>query len=145
MWQSVPSTKINANGVAGTILKYSGTCFSVLNSTNWIIDSGASEDTCFDSSSFSFMKPLPVPINISLPNSFMETVTHIGSISVLPNLTLTNVLEVPVFKYDLFSIHRLCDQINSNMLFTSSACLLQDPMMKRVVAFGELRVGLHLL
>ena len=110
MWQSVPSTKINANGVAGTILKYSGTCFSVLDFANWIIDSGASEHMCFDA--FSFMKPLPVPINISLPNSFKVTVTHIGSISILPNLTLTNVLHVPCLKYNLLSIHRLCDQIN---------------------------------
>ena len=31
---------INANAVAGTILKYFGTCFSVFNSGTWIIDSG---------------------------------------------------------------------------------------------------------
>jgi len=34
---------INANAVAGTILKYIGSCFSVLNSNTWIVDSGASE------------------------------------------------------------------------------------------------------
>ncbi|KAH0696502.1 hypothetical protein KY290_013873 [Solanum tuberosum] len=39
MSQSMPSTEINANGVAGTILKYSGTLFSVFNSATWIIDS----------------------------------------------------------------------------------------------------------
>ncbi|KAG5612726.1 hypothetical protein H5410_024007 [Solanum commersonii] len=61
MSYSVPSTEINANGVVGTILKYSGTF------------------------------------------------------------------------YLIFS--RLCDQINWDVLFTSSACLLQDLLMKRVVSF----------
>ncbi|KAG5584170.1 hypothetical protein H5410_044604 [Solanum commersonii] len=68
MSQSVPSTEINANGVAGAL-----------------------EHMCFEASSFSFMKPFHVPINISLPNSF------------------------------------------------------KDLLMKRVVAFGELREGLYLL
>lgn len=52
MSKSVPNIKINANAVAGTILKYSGTCFLVFDSTTWIIDSGASEHMCFDVSFF---------------------------------------------------------------------------------------------
>lgn len=91
------------------------------------------------------MTPLPVPISISLPNSFKVIVTHIGNISLLPNLTLINVLHVPAFKYNLLSMHKLCNQINRNVLFTSSQCLLQDLLTKRVVAFGEVRKGLYLL
>lgn len=53
-------SEINANAIAGTIMKYSGTCFSVFNSSTWIIDSGASEHMCFDSKSFLSMSPLPV-------------------------------------------------------------------------------------
>ncbi|XP_070028960.1 uncharacterized protein [Nicotiana sylvestris] len=34
------NSKINANAVAGTIIKYSRICFSVFNSNTWIIDSG---------------------------------------------------------------------------------------------------------
>ena len=145
MSKSTSTAEISANAIAGTILKYSGTCFSVFKSTNWIIDSGASEHMCFDASSFSSITPLQFPLNISLPNSFKVTVTHIGSVSILPNLTLTNVLYVPVFRYNLLSVHRLSDQIKWNVLFTSGHCLLQDLLMKRVVAFGELREGLYLL
>ncbi|KAF3664944.1 hypothetical protein FXO37_11250 [Capsicum annuum] len=143
--QSIPSVEISANAVAGTILKYSGTCFLVFNSTTWIIDLGASEHMCFDASFFPSMTPLHIPLNISLPNSFKVTVTHIGSVSILPNLTLSNVLYVPMFKYNLLSVHRLSAQIKWNVLFTSSECLLQDLSMKRVVAFGDLREGLYLL
>ncbi|XP_019233795.1 PREDICTED: uncharacterized protein LOC109214343 [Nicotiana attenuata] len=52
------SSEINANAVAGTILKYSGSVFSSLKSDSWIIDSGASEHMCFDPNSFLFLIPL---------------------------------------------------------------------------------------
>lgn len=70
------------------------------------------------------MTPLQFSLNISLPNSFKVTVTHIGNAPILPNLTLTNVFYVPMFKYNLLSVHRLTDQIKWNVLFTSSQCLL---------------------
>ncbi|KAK4735030.1 hypothetical protein R3W88_009291 [Solanum pinnatisectum] len=44
--------EINANVVAGIILKHFGTCFSVFNSETWIIDSRTSEHMCFNSESF---------------------------------------------------------------------------------------------
>ncbi|XP_059310549.1 uncharacterized protein LOC132061883 [Lycium ferocissimum] len=40
---------------------------------------GASEHMCFDSKSFMSLSPLPVPISITLPNSFRIIVTHAGS------------------------------------------------------------------
>ncbi|XP_055814416.1 uncharacterized protein LOC129884069 [Solanum dulcamara] len=63
-------TGINANAVAGTIFKYSNSVPTNLKQNTWIIDSGASEHMCFDPNSFLFIKPLPMPLNINLPNSF---------------------------------------------------------------------------
>lgn len=62
--------EINTNVVASTVLKYTGTCLVVFNTNTWIIDSGASEHMCFDSSSFLELTSLPVPLHINLPNSF---------------------------------------------------------------------------
>nr|XP_016461489.1 PREDICTED: uncharacterized protein LOC107784820 [Nicotiana tabacum] len=87
-------TNINANVVAGTIARYSGTRLSVFNSSSWIIDFGASEHMCFDSNAFISLTPLPVPLNINLPNSFKVIVTHIGRISILPDFILENGLLV---------------------------------------------------
>ncbi|XP_019227759.1 PREDICTED: uncharacterized protein LOC109209046 [Nicotiana attenuata] len=78
-----PGTEINANVVAGTILKYSGTCLAVFNTNTWIIDSGASEHMCFDSKSFLELCPLPTPLHISLPNSFQLFVTQIGRVPLI--------------------------------------------------------------
>ncbi|XP_049382888.1 uncharacterized protein LOC125847275 [Solanum stenotomum] len=71
--------KINANAVAGTIVKYLGSCFSVTNSSTWIIDSGASEHMCFDSTSFRSLSSLTPPLTINLPNCQTILVTHIGT------------------------------------------------------------------
>lgn len=62
--------KINANAVAGTVLKYTGTCLVIFNTNTWIINSGATEHMYFDSSSFLELTLLPVPLHINLPNSF---------------------------------------------------------------------------
>lgn len=105
-----PNLEINANTVAGTIIKYSGTCFSVFNSNTWIIDSGASEHMCFDSNAFVSLTPLRIPLHINLPNSFKVTVTHIGRVYFLPDYVLENVLYVATFKYNLLSINKFYSQ-----------------------------------
>nr|XP_025888419.1 uncharacterized protein LOC112940063 [Solanum lycopersicum] len=71
--------EINANAVAGTIVKYLGSCFSVTNSSTWIIDSGASEHMCFDSTFFKLLSSLTPPLTINLPNCQTILVTHIGT------------------------------------------------------------------
>jgi len=53
--------EINANVVAGTIIKYTGSCFSVFSFSTWIIDFGLSEHMCFDSNAFLYLTPLPTP------------------------------------------------------------------------------------
>ncbi|XP_060200611.1 uncharacterized protein LOC132628870 [Lycium barbarum] len=146
MGQSGPlNSGFNVNTIAGTIMKYSGMCFSVFNSSTWIIDSGATEHMCFDSNSFLTLNLLSVPLNLTLPNSFRIVVTYTWSVSILPNLILKNVLHVPVFKYNLISVHRLSNQLQLNLLFTPSVCVLQDHLVKNIQVFGEAREGLYLL
>ncbi|XP_055830850.1 uncharacterized protein LOC129899873 [Solanum dulcamara] len=68
----IGKTKINANVMNGTILKYSNSVPTNLEQNTWIINSGALEHMCFDPNSFLFLNPLPVPLNINLPNSFKD-------------------------------------------------------------------------
>ncbi|XP_075083435.1 uncharacterized protein LOC142167172 [Nicotiana tabacum] len=137
--------EISANVVAGTILKYSGTCLVVFNTKTWIIDSGASEHMCFDFNSFLTLSHLPVPLHISLPNSFQLFATRIRKVCIQPDMILERVLYVSSFKYNLLSVHKLCTQFNCIINLTSSECLLHVPLMRRGQAFGEVRDGLYLL
>lgn len=136
---------INASAIASTIIKYSRKCFSVFNFSTWIIDLGASEHICFDVKSFVSLVPLPVQIGSTLPNSCRIIVTHAGTVSILPKLTLLNVLHVPDFKYNLISVHKLCNQYQRDLSFTPSGCILPDPLMKNTQAFGKVEEGLYFL
>ena len=65
--------------------------------------------------------------------------------SILPNLTLKNVMYVPAFKYNLISVHRLSSKIKYNVLLTLSGCVLQVSLTRSIKAFGEVNEGLYLL
>lgn len=49
---SISGSPINDNVIAGTILKYSGSCFTVYNSNVWTINSDAFKHMSFNSKSF---------------------------------------------------------------------------------------------
>ncbi|XP_075101952.1 uncharacterized protein LOC142177370 [Nicotiana tabacum] len=84
-------SEISVNAVAGTILKHSGICLIVFKTKTWIIDLGASEHMCFDSSSFQELCPLPIPVHIGLSNSFQLYVTHIGTVCIQNDMILEKV------------------------------------------------------
>lgn len=100
---------------------------------------------CYDARPFVSLKSLPVPLSLNVTNSFKIIVTHVGSVFILPNLILENVLYVSVFKYNLLSVHRFCCQYKCDLLFTPSGCVLQDPIMKNTHDFGKVNGGLYLL
>ncbi|XP_019225479.1 PREDICTED: uncharacterized protein LOC109207052 [Nicotiana attenuata] len=51
----------------------------------------ASKHMCFDSKPFLTLSPLPVPLHISLPNSFQIFVTHIRQVCIQPDMVLEKV------------------------------------------------------
>lgn len=72
--------EFNANSVASTILKYIGLCFSVINSSTWVIVSGASDHMCFNSTSLTSMTPIQISLTISLPNCHTIQATYVGTV-----------------------------------------------------------------
>ncbi|KAG5587602.1 hypothetical protein H5410_048036 [Solanum commersonii] len=120
--------EINVNAVAGTIIKYLGSCFSVTNSSR-----------------FRSLSSLTLPLTINLHNYQTILVTHIGTVSLFSNLILENVLYVPSFKYNLMSVHKFCSEFSCTLLFTLNHCVLQGLSMRRPQVFGEVSEGLYLL
>lgn len=62
----------------------------------------------FDRSFFSSFKSLSKPIMVNHPNYHRAKVTHLGSVCLLPNLVLQDVLYISSFKFSILSIHKLC-------------------------------------
>ncbi|TMW82472.1 hypothetical protein EJD97_005847 [Solanum chilense] len=143
----VPSDNVIANcaGISDTF-PYTNSYLSVsIGHISWILDSGASDHITSDPTLLFNIQTLSKPILINLPNLLNVKVFQTGSVTILPDYTLHHVLFVPSFKYNLLSVHKLCAQFNSIMIFSSLHAILQAPSMKRPLVLGRVSKGLYLL
>ncbi|XP_075080676.1 uncharacterized protein LOC142166147 [Nicotiana tabacum] len=129
------NTGINANAVVGTILKFSGSVFTSLKSDTWIIDSGASEHMCFDPNSFLFLTPLPVPLNISLPNFFkgllMKSPQVLGEVREgLYLLEPSSLKSKGLFSSNVLSIPKERNHVSESISFSSAVQVNGIPDVK---------------
>lgn len=98
--------------------------FSHTDSLSSILDSGASEHMTYDSSLLFNIALLPITLYVKLSNSHKLKVTHKGSVTILLDLTLHNVLFVPDFKFSLLSVHKFTTQLNCLLIFYSLGAIL---------------------
>ncbi|XP_015163071.1 uncharacterized protein [Solanum tuberosum] len=117
---------------------------SHLTSNSWILDLGASDHMNFDYSLLSNVTHLPTLLYVNLPNSHKLKVTHKGSVHILPNLVIDNVLFVPDFKFNLLSVQKLTSQFHCLLTFFSSGAVFQVPSMKSPLVLSEVHDGLYI-
>ena len=128
------------------LLSVYNTKAKVKDNEEWIIDFGAtrhmtSKETKLDYSIF--VKDLDRKVH--LPNGQATSVSRIGSYKVSIGDTLMNVLVVPDFKFDLFSVSQLTRQLNYSVNFFHELCVFQDLSNGRVKGIGKERNGLYYL
>lgn len=80
---------------------------------SWIIDSGATDHMCSNSSLFLFMNKLSQPISIGLLDGHTASVTYIGDIQIHSNLILHGVFYLTSFKIQ-FNVNYQVHFIASN-------------------------------
>jgi len=135
----IPGSTANGTGFMA------GKHFSFLTSFasgDWIIDSGASDHITPDLGIFTSVQKLQIPGFITMPNGKQSRIAHISSVRLTPTLMLSNVLHVPDFQFNLLSVHKLCEQIAGKVIFSSTDCTLQGPMLQEVV-LGKASSGLY--
>ncbi|KAL0345251.1 UNVERIFIED_CONTAM: hypothetical protein Sradi_4356400 [Sesamum radiatum] len=114
-------------------------------SNSWIVDTGATNHMCANKHILHSILPSSQPTLVYLPDGTTQSVTHKGSVSLHPDLTLIDVLHVPQFQYNLLSVSKLCLHSSIEVKFYSSHCLLQDLETKRIIAIGKLHKNLYML
>lgn len=114
-------------------------------SKEWFLNSGATDHISPYSDDFVDLKPVFEATNsITIPDGSQIKVTHVGSVILNDKIILTNVLLVPAFQYRLLSVHKLCEDLNSNVIFSAKQCHLQDLLQKHPpLLLGELNTGLY--
>lgn len=111
--------------------------------TDWIIDSGASDHI---TTSFSLLTDhVPIGSLIHLPKGQTFTISHKGTIHLTPDIILFNVLYVPQFKYNLLSGSKLASQSNYCLIFYPNICVFQDLLHRKLRGIGKLDGGLYKL
>ena len=82
---------------------------------------------------------------VHLPNGESAQVTHIGTVILSPSLTLTNVLCVPSFSFNLLSVSTLTLSQPYCLVFLSNYCFIQDLLPWKTIGIGKAVDGLYLL
>ncbi|XP_041995943.1 uncharacterized protein LOC121746088 [Salvia splendens] len=108
-------------------------------SHTWILDTGATNHVCYDQSLFTSAAPIS-NVSVNLPNGNTAPVTHLGTIQLTPLITLTSVLHVPSFSFNLISVSALTQTSTCTVIFTDSAFQIQEASLGTVIGRGN-RVG----
>jgi hypothetical protein len=110
----------------------------------WIVDTGATDHMVYSLSSFTSITSA-IHSYIHLPNGQKVLATHIGSVQISHTLTLTNVLCVPAFSFNLISITKLTDSMPCCVLFFSQFCFIQDLISWKRIGLAKRKHGLYIL
>jgi hypothetical protein len=89
----------------------------------WIIDTGATDHMVC---SISFLTTITATISksVKLPNGQFASVTHVRNVKISASLTLTNVLCVPSFSFNLISASKLTKLFSSCLIFLANFCFI---------------------
>ena len=80
-----------------------------------------------------------------MSNGKHAKIHHVGTIQLSPSLTLCNVLHVPDFHFNQLSASKLAKRLSTYVLFTPTACYIQDPSMRRHLEIDRESDGLYLV
>lgn len=102
-----------------------------LNSSSWILDSGATDHIVCGLKNFSeHYTAYGMEVNLPTGNSII--VKHTGKAKFNKDLWLEGVLHIPSFKFNLISMSKLLEGACYQLVFTSKFCLIQDAHGKTV-------------
>lgn len=112
--------------------KLSGTSLSLttfhhnhgsISETPWIIDTGATDHMICSTSFFASVQA-NVTYSMVLPNGEYIPVTHVGTVKISESITLSNVLCIPSFTFNLISAKKLAQSLNCCLVFFSNYCYI---------------------
>uniref|UniRef100_A0A803PZB6 Retrovirus-related Pol polyprotein from transposon TNT 1-94-like beta-barrel domain-containing protein n=1 Tax=Cannabis sativa TaxID=3483 RepID=A0A803PZB6_CANSA len=98
----------------------------------WIVDSGASHHICCDISLFSSMHKNTIAHTVTLPNGSTIRVHNSDDINISQDLSISNVLYVLTFQFNLFSVSSFFTNTSNNIHFTTDSCTVHGPQNKSI-------------
>lgn len=91
------------------------------------MDSDATDHICPDLHNFEEFQSIADKDNtITVPDGRKIRITHIGIVKLSDDIVLREVLHVPDFHYKLISVHKLCKDMNSKLIFNNTQYFIHD-------------------
>ena len=120
------------------------TCL-ISSTSKWVIDSRVIDHMTGKSSLFTMFQLHPSTSTVTLADG--STYYVLGSRKIHPTslITLTFVLSLLPFSFNLISVSKLTCTLNSNISFFLHYCLIQDLSTKRIISRGHKSGGLYIL
>ena len=140
--------RLRNNSFASTSLARSGTAsaFSAtgsIDSTSWVIDSGATDHMTHMSSLFSSYHLLSGQDKMRVADGSFSTISGKGIVDLSKDLSLKSVLHVPSLTSNLLSVSKLTKNLNCSINFFPTHCVFQDRLTKRTIGSGHECGGLY--
>ena len=120
------------------------TCF-ISSSSTWVIDSGATDHLTGNPSLFITFQSHPSTSTVVLVHGSTSRVLRSGTIHRTPLITLTSILSLPQFSFNLIYVSKLTRTHNCSILFFPHYCLIQDLSTKRIIGRTRESEGLYIL
>ncbi|KAF3783331.1 hypothetical protein EJ110_NYTH32497 [Nymphaea thermarum] len=110
---------------------------------NWIVDSGATHHMIGDSKMFQDYKLTSGQQRVSMADGSSISVAGKGSLSLLNKYCLHNALHVPNIPVNLLSVSSITKELNSNLIFSTDRCFLQNLGTGQKIGIGSAIDGLY--
>ena len=136
-----PSTSVTAITESGN----TNTCIVTSSSSEWVIDSIATDHMTSNSSLFCTFQSQLSPSTVTLANGSQSCVLGSGTIFPTPSIPLSFVLSLPSFSFNLVSVSKQTRALKCCVSFFLDYCLFQDLMTKQIIGRGHESWGLYIL
>uniref|UniRef100_A0A2N9E4Z4 Integrase catalytic domain-containing protein n=1 Tax=Fagus sylvatica TaxID=28930 RepID=A0A2N9E4Z4_FAGSY len=131
-----------ANASSSLLIASGNTCLHSSSTPSWVIDSGASDHMTGNSSLLSHTSSPCSPSFVTVANGTKTPIQGKGTVTT-SDLTLSDVLYLPEFPFNLLSVHKLTLALNCSVAFYPSHCEFQDLKTKRMIGGGFVKDGLY--
>ena len=108
-----------------TVLGKPNTCL-ISSSSKWVIHFGATNHMTSNSSLFTMFQSQPSTSTITLANGSTSSVIGLETIHFTPSITLTSVMSLSQFSFNLIYVSKLTHTLNCNISFFPDYFLIQD-------------------
>ena len=102
-----------------------------------VIDSGAIDHMTGNSSLFTTVHLHPSTSTITLAEGSTSCVLGLGTIHPTLLITLTSILSLPQFSFNLISESKFTHTLNCSISFFLDYCLIQDLLTKQIISKGR--------